>query len=385
VKIVYASETYLPTINGAAVFTSKLAEEMAKRGHGVSVITTSTDIKDHAEKIKGVNVYRVRSLSTILKPDQRFSITGRSGIEKIIKTLNPDIVHIQNHFFIGYYALEASAKLGIPVIGTNHVGPGDISAFLPDFMRKISDKIIWNMFAKVYGKCAYLTAPSRFAFSLFSKHGVNLEGKAISNGVDLDQFNASKSGKEPHLKQKYDLPKKPIVLYAGRLDPGKEMEVWIRSIPYVLQQVEAHFVLVGAGVKKKRCQDLVRSLGIKDHVTFINAVPYTEMPDFYRLADIFAISSTIETQGLVVLEAMATALPVIAAGCGALPELVSDGENGFLFDAGNSRMMAEKTARLINNRELAKEMGRKSLQIAQEHSIQNTFDSFEQLYEEVKC
>ena len=379
-RILYASETYPPTINGAAILTSRLAEDMARRGHEVSVITTSADLGNHAQKINGVTVYRVRSLSTILKPTQRFSVAGKGNIEEIVRSARPEVVHIHNHFFIGSSAMEAGKKAGAAVVGTNHMGPGDISAFLPDFIKGTADKIIWEQFRRVYGQCDHLTAPSRFAFSLFEQHGVKKVGEVVSNGVDLGQFRPERSGEEDRLRKKHLLPEKPIVLYAGRIDPGKEIEVWIRSIPSALSETDAHFVLLGPGVNKKSSQDQARSLGIEKSISFIDPAPYPEMPAFYRLAKLFAISSTIETQGMVVLEAMASGLPVVAACCGALPELVYDGENGFLFETGNSQMMGERVAKLIKDPGLSKSMGGKSRQLAQGHSIQGTFDAFEGIY-----
>lgn len=378
-RILYASETYPPTINGAAIFTARLAEEMARRGHEVSVITTSTDIQNHAQKVSGVTVYRVRSLSTVLKPSQRFSVAGRGSIKEIVRSARPEVVHIHNHFFIGSSALEAGKNAGAKIVGTNHMGPGDISAFLPDFIKSTADRMIWEQFARVYCQCDYLTAPSRFAFSLFEQHGVKKEGEVVSNGVDLGQFRPERSGEEDSLRKEHSLPEKPIVLYAGRLDPGKEIEVWIRSIPRALSEAEAHFALLGPG-NKKSALGLARSLGVEKNLSFIEPAPYLKMPAFYRLAKLFAISSTIETQGMVVLEAMASGLPVVAACCGALPELVNDGENGFLFETGNSQVMGERVAKLIKDPGLSKSMGEKSRQLAQGHSIQGTFDAFERIY-----
>lgn len=385
-KILYASETYLPTINGAAIFTNKLAEEMARRGHEVSIITLSLDFKNYTEKDKSITVYRCRSFPTIFKPSQRMGPFNRAHINKLVKEIRPDIVHIQNHFFIGSAVLEAANRLKIPVVGTNHMGPGDVSGFLPlpNFIKNIVDRFIWNRFASVFKKCIYSTAPSKFAYSLFAKHGVYVKGAIISNGIDLNIFTPSRSGRETILKERYSLPDKPIVLYTGRLEPGKEMGVWIKSIPYVLEKMEAHFVLLGPGIKKKALQKMAKALGIEKNITFIDSVAYAEMPNFYHLANLFAISSIIETQGLVVLEAMASGLPVVATNATALPELVHDGENGFLFEVGNSRMMGEKIVKILGDPILARSMSEKSLKFIKEHAIQKTFDSFEALYKRLK-
>lgn len=381
-KILYASETYLPTINGAAIFIDEMAREMARRGHEVSIIANSPGFRTFTQKENGITIYRLRSFPTVLKPSQRMGMFNRARIYNLIKEIRPDVIHIQNHFFIGSSALDAGRRLNIPVIGTNHVGPNDISSFLPlpRFIINIIDNLMWKNLASVFKKCTYLTAPSRFAFDLFSKYGVDLPGEAISNGIDLNLFTPARSGKESPLKKKYRLPDKPMVIYCGRLDPGKEMDVWIRSIPYVLENTNAHFLLVGPGVNRRKLQGLAASLDVEKAITFIDPVSYSEMPDFYRLADLFAISSIMESQGLVVLEAMASGLPVVATNFAALPELVHDGENGFLFEAGDSRVMAEKTVKILRDNELARRMGEKSMKFARKHDIRKTYDSFEALY-----
>jgi glycosyltransferase involved in cell wall biosynthesis len=381
-KILYASETYLPTVNGAAIFTHKLAKEMARRGHEVSVITISSDFRNHAQKEDGVTTYRLRSFSTILKPSQRMGPFNRANINKLVREIWPDIVHIQNHLFIGAPAVDAANRLKIPVIGTNHMGPGDISCFLPlpGFIKKVVDLIMWKHLGSVFKKCSYLTAPSRFVFDLFAKYGADRPGGVISNGMDLNMFRPKRSGEGTMLRSKYSLPDKPIVLYAGRLDPGKEMEVWIRAIPYVLEKTEAHFVTVGPGTRKKSLKRLAKELGIDKNITFIDSVPYAEMPDYYRLADLFAISSVMESQSLTVLEAMASGLPLVATNFTALPELVHDGENGFLFEAGDSRMMADKIIKILSDPALAKNMGQRSLEFVKDHADQKTFDAFEATY-----
>ncbi len=382
VKILYATETYLPTVNGAAIFTHKLAREMTRRGHEVFVITISPNLRSYTQKEDGVTVCRLRSFSTILKPSQRMGPFNRANINRLIQEIRPDIVHIQNHFFIGVPAVEAANRLKIPVVGTNHMGPGDISCFfpLPGFIKKIVDQVIWKHLGSVFNKCSYLTAPSRFVFELFAKYGADRPGGVISNGMDLNMFSPRRSGKEDILRKKYSLSGKPIVLYAGRLDPGKEMEVWVKAIPYVLEKIQAHFVTVGPGTRKECLQRMAKELRINKNITFVDAVPYSEMPDYYRLADLFAISSVMESQSLTVLEAMASGLPLVATNSTALPELVHDGENGFLFEAGNSRMMAEKIIQILSDTALVRKMGQKNLELVKNHTDQKTFDSFEAIY-----
>jgi len=143
-------------------------------------------------------------------------------------------------------------------------------------------------------------------------------------------------------RNKFNLPDKRTVLYLGRIDKDKSIEVLVRAIPDVLRKIDAHFVITGTGGELDNMKSLVLELEIDSAVTFIGFVEHNS-PDFvglYKNASLFAIPSTIETQSLVTLEAMSAGLPIVAARAGALPELVHNGKNGYLFAPGNSRQCA---------------------------------------------
>jgi glycosyltransferase involved in cell wall biosynthesis len=123
-------------------------------------------------------------------------------------------------------------------------------------------------------------------------------------------------------------------------------------------------------------------MGLSENVTFTGFLEDDVFPDIYALADVFVIPSESELQSIVTLEALASGLPVIAACKDALPELVENPGNGFLFEPGNTRELAEKIIAILSSSDLKTSMGKRSLEIVQDHSVESTAAKFETLYKE---
>jgi len=136
-KILIASDTYYPDVNGASYFTQRLASMMAKRGHQVSVIAPARKFKDSVYTRDGVTVYGVRSIAIFVYPGFRICplFLTQKSIEKHVKDISPDIIHIQNHFMIGKGVMKVAEELNIPVVGTNHFMPENLVHYfhLPKF------------------------------------------------------------------------------------------------------------------------------------------------------------------------------------------------------------------------------------------------------------
>jgi 1,2-diacylglycerol 3-alpha-glucosyltransferase len=153
----------------------------------------------------------------------------------------------------------------------------------------------------------------------------------------------------------------------GRIDGEKRLDVWLQSIPLIRKEVDAHFLLGGKGGQLQRLKRLAASLGVAQHVTFAGLIEDRDLPAFYHLGNVFAISSPAELQSIVTLEAMASGLPVVACDAGALPELCKSGRNGYLFLAGDPVGMAKSLIRILQNPTMAGKMGAESRRIVEEH------------------
>ncbi len=382
-KILIASDTYHPEVNGAAYFSYRLATLLAKRDHQVSVICHSQGVRKWDAMQGGVRILGVPSLRLyLLYPDLRFSppLIAKRSIRKFLRENRPDVIHIQNHFMLTRAVFEVAQELGIPIMGTNHMMPENIAhhLHLPAKAEFQVGRYIWGRFVRIYKHMDFVTAPTATAAKLTMRPGLGKEVIPISCGIDLNRFHPENDGGE--LKKRLKIPDRLILLAVGRLDEEKRIEVIIRAMPEIIKRVNAHLVVAGKGKLLGRLKELARKLGIKDRVTFAGFVADSDLPNLYRVADLFVMPGIAELQSIATMEAMASGLPVVAADAMALPELVHHGENGYLFPSDDSDALATAAIKILSDDGLRSRMAKKSLEIIQVHNINSVVEQFESLY-----
>jgi glycosyltransferase involved in cell wall biosynthesis len=271
--------------------------------------------------------------------------------------------------------------MGIPVVATNHFMTENLTAFIgSDKWKKRISRLLWKKFSKAYNRVALVTTPSEWAAGLI-RPKLKTRVQTVSSGIDIDSFTPAGSG--DWVREKFDIPDKPVLLFVGRLDPEKKIEETIRAVAVALSRIDFCFVIVGKGIKKTFLEKQVKELGIQDHVIFTGFVTDIELPYLYRLSNCFIISSTAELLSLGALQGMAAGLPVIAVNAGALSELIQPGENGFLYSSGDISALAGQICDILGNKLLAKKMSEKSSAAALKHEISSTVLSFEKIYLEL--
>ncbi|MDD4761900.1 MAG: glycosyltransferase, partial [Candidatus Pacebacteria bacterium] len=158
------------------------------------------------------------------------------------------------------------------------------------------------------------------------------------------------------------------------------IDLIIKAVSKIIPNIDLHFVIAGIGAEKENLENLAKKLSIQNRVHFIGFVSDKDLNNVYRIADCFVIASTAELQSIVTLEALASGIPVIAANAVALPELVKNGENGFLFEPNNLDDLIKKIEIIFSDSDSRKKMSEKSLTIAANHSIEKTISQFEEIY-----
>lgn len=382
-KILIASDTYHPDVNGAAYFSYRLATILAARNHEVSVICPSQGLRKQDVMREGVRVLGLQSFPLyFLYPGMRFSppLLAKRSIRKFLRKNRPDVIHVQNHFLVVNAVFEVAEELGIPIMGTNHMMPDNIAHHLrlPPKAEFQVERYIWARYVQIYKHLDFVTAPTATAAKLSMRPGLGKDVIPISCGIDLDRFHPRNNGRE--LEKRFNIPDRLILLAVGRLDEEKRVEVIIRAMPEIAARVDAHLVVVGKGKLLRGTQALVEKLGINDRVTFTGFIADEELPNFYDAADLFVMPGIAELQSIATMEAMASGLPVVAADAMALPELVHHGENGLLFPADDSQALAAAAIQILSDDGLRSRMAKKSLEIIQVHNINNVVETFERLY-----
>ncbi len=409
-KIVIATAVYYPQINGVAVFSHNLALGLLKRGHEVMVICPSQTGKNYAESIDGVKTVYLKSVQAKIYHDQihplpekkkflgvkmprlfykhgfRVSVFPYAEISKVLNEFKPDVVHVQVSDPIGLSVVFYARKHNIPVVTTEHNQPEVLtgSMKLPSAMKKPIDALLSSYFRNRQSKSDFVTMPTKQAIDhLLSGHSINVPVAAVSNGVDLTNFKPGKASKE--IYERYNIPQdKTIMLYVGRIDPEKKVGLVIEAFNKARSKLpKTELIMVGDGVDKARLEQLVRDNNLGDSVKLLGRVISPDLYELYKMADVFVTASEIETQGIVLIEAAATGLPLIAVDKGAVSEVCRDSENGYLCEPGNIDEIGNAMIKIVSDEKMRKEFSKKSLEIAGEHDFEKTLDSFINIYNHV--
>ncbi len=380
-RILFVSDTYYPHINGVYYFVCRIGPLLQEKGHEVAVIAPSGSMFSSQKKIDGLDVYGLPSLPVLKYPTIRlpFLLLLKSRINRIIQSFKPDIIHIQDHFLISKLVVQVNRDLKIPIMGTNHFMPENITVFLPGkYLKRRFEDFLWKGFSRVFNQVNLVTTPTETGARLI-RPKLKVDVIAISSGISLERF--SPSGDTREIKEKYDIPDKPVLLYVGRLDPEKHIEEILQSVALAVKKIDFSFVVVGKGISKTTLKQLTHQLGITDKVIFTGFVPDEELPYFYKLSRCFIIASIAELLSLVTLQAMASGLPIIAVNAGALSELVKDKINGYLYKEGDISAIVQHIEDIFTLDNLYQKMSEKSLEFVQQHDIYKTLESFEKLYQ----
>lgn len=388
-KILVATDTYPPHVNGGAIAAYHMVNELDKRGHTMIVLAPSTSLRNYKEKDGNITIYRLRSL--YVQKEQNFrvspSIIHRGYVDKVVRAVRPDIIHIIDPGFIPVSAMIAGEKLRIPIVGTIHLMPENLITHyfhLPKTTVSLLSSILWMQYARIYSKLDTIISPTQAAADLLIKVKKSAKNKItyISNGIDLEKFKKSNDGS--YLKKRFHLPDVPAILFVGRLDKEKKIDTLLQAIVHLKdKKIGFHVVITGEGKDGSRLHQLIETLDITSYVTFTGVLSAEDLPNIYKTADIFVMPGIAELQSLVTMEAMASGLPVVGANAIALPHLIKNGENGYLFKPGDSHNLADKLLTLLNDGKLREKMGARSLEMIKVHDIRNVTPKIEDVYREV--
>ncbi len=411
-RVLIATAVYYPMVNGVAVFSHNLATGLAQRGNEVAVICPSQTGKNHSKTEDGVKVHYLKSTQARVYPDQihdvpakkkllgkemphlfykhslRVSVFPARQIKKIMKAFKPDVVHVQVSDPIGLSVVSYARKMNVPVVTTEHNQPEVFTEplHMPKLIKKPVDAMLSSYFYSRQKKSDFVTMPTKQAIDnliLSRKKEFKVPVAAVSNGVDLSNFKPCKASDE--IYEKYKIRKNvPTVVYVGRVDPEKKVGLVVDAFSKVLEKLpEAQLVVVGDGVDRLRIEQNVKKLGDEKSIRILGRVLQPDLYELYRVGDVFATASEIETQGIVLIEAAASGLPLIAVNAGAVSEVCITGKNGFLCEPKNVEQISDSIYNILSDKELQKKYSKASLEIAAEHDLEKTIDKFLNIYSKV--
>src|SRR5690625_3761877 len=381
-KICMMTNTYLPHVGGVARSVHTFAEDYRRFGHPTTVVAPTFPGVEELNPAIEKDVVRVPAV-------QRFNGSDFSVRLPIIGLLNPkllqletDIVHSHHPFLLGDSALRFAADRQVPVVFTHHTLYEEYLHYVP-FKGSQMRQFVIELSTHYANLCDGVIAPSRSIADLIRKRGVERPVRVIPTGIDLDSF---RSGKGERFRKTESIGSDQFVIGTlGRLAEEKNLRFLCRAVAKVLEkESNALFLAVGAGPLEGEMKRIFANLGLKERVRFSGKKSGQDLWDAYAAMDLFAFSSFSETQGLVLAEAMAVGLPVVALDASGVREVVVDGRNGFMLPAeADEEVFAEKLLILLSDESLCGEFRKAAFATAEDFSREASAEDAIGFYEEL--
>jgi 1,2-diacylglycerol 3-alpha-glucosyltransferase len=372
-KIGIFTDAYFPQVNGVVTSVDETVRELRKRRHEVFIVTASyPNYKDKEENV-------IRLSSVMLNKKLNIRVATHLPEKALINLykIDFDLIHGHGGGTVSLLGVEIAKIRKIPFVFTYHTLFSKYAHYiLKGFV--VRPKIIEALSRIFCNRCDVVIAPTPKIKDILLSYGVKKSIEVIPTGLDTKKFSKAQKG---YLRKKFKMKNTDkILLSVGRLGKEKSIDFLINSFKTISEEnKDTVFVIVGEGGERQNLQDLVRQLDLENKVYFLGNIDIKYMPQVYKDADIFLFSSTTETQGLVILEAMLAGLPIVAVNDAVISSIVKNNESGIL-SKNSSEDFSKKIIKLLNDGSLRKRISRNAHTDAQKLSITKTTDLLEKLY-----
>lgn len=324
-RIAMFTNTYTPHIGGVAGSVQQFTLGCRAHGHRVLVVAPAFEGMPEDE----VDVVRMPAIQKFNGSDFSVTLPAPRTVLEALNSFKPEVLHSHHPFLLGDTALRMGSTLDLPLVFTHHTMyehythyvPGELPAFA-QFIKTLS--------VGYANLCDHVIAPSKSVRDILRKRKVETPVTVIPTGVELDKFRRV-TGRRFRVRQ--GIPERAFVVgHLGRLAPEKNLDFLTRAVcRFLRQHPDAHFLVVGNGPSVEPMKALCVLARVLDRVHFTGNLVIPELAESYAAMDVFAFASKSETQGMVLTEAMATGVPVVALDAPGARDVVRDGANGRLL------------------------------------------------------
>ena len=354
------TDTYPPFINGVSTSIKMLENALRKQGHKVYIVTVNPKDMKYVYEDNG-RIIRIPGIPIGIY-DYRLTTAYPIRAVNKIKKWKLDVIHTHTEFGIGTFARVIGKQFNIPVVHTYHTMYEDYVHYITKGFFDGPSKKIVEYLTKFYcdKTTKELIVPTKKTYDLFKeKYKYDRNVHIIPTGIEIERFYKENLNQEQKNKIKQDLGLKIdniVILFLGRIGSEKNVEFLINNHKELLKEnKKVKLLIIGDGPDLETYKELCNELKIQDSVIFTGKVPWDRVPLYYGIADIFATASHTETQGLTVIEAMASSLPVVSLDDDAFRTVVIEDLNGYLFKDKDEYI--SKISKLINDKNLRVKLG----------------------------
>ncbi len=427
-RVAVFTDTYLPEVNGVVTSIDSHSRLLGARGHQLLIICPKYR-KPILHVVPHVQIKRYRSFSVSSNKATRLALPSMASVAATLRRFGPDVVHIHTPLSVGVAGLATARMMRLPVVETYHT-------YIPDFMQylephrllrldslqdrvidsmvyermfssgmfhrlaalirngrdaidevaalaegvkddltsaermELSTRFAWQFTRTVYNRADLVITPSVTLQDELRSHGVTVPVEYLSNGID-----ASIVARKPSYARTGRL------LHAGRLGHEKNVDQVLQAFALLLErEPDCTLDIVGDGPAREHLERVAERLGIGAKVRMRGFMDRAALGRLYRTYDAFVTASTIETQGIVLLEAMSAGLPIVGVRALAVPEIVGEGRGGLLVEPGDVAGLADALARVLGDQGLRESMGAAGREDVREHALESVVTRLEELY-----
>lgn len=367
-NIAMFTNNYLPFIGGVPISITRLTKGLRGLGHNVVIFAPRYPNKSPQD----ANVIRCNLLIYFRSKPFDFAIANifSSQIKKKFLLENFDVIHVHHPFWMGTKGLELGKKYGLPVILTYHTRLEKYAHNLP-FLKLTFENIASHKLIKIFSqKCDAIVAPTNSASEYLANIGVSRDKIVLPTGVDFDFYDDVDLNKVKLINKKYNVQNDVILCSVSRLTEEKNIYFLLDGIKRIKDNSKVPFkcIIIGDGPEKEKILKTIERLGLKDTVFLVGLVSPKEVCEYYMASDIFVFSSQSETQGMVILEAMAGKCAVVAIRSSGIDDIIHNDYNGFKTKA-DLDLWSEKVIYLMENPKILKEMSQNAYDFSKKFSL----------------
>ncbi|MGE5598490.1 MAG: glycosyltransferase [Bacteroidota bacterium] len=325
-RIAVYTNAYKPVISGVVNTISLLRQGLMARGH--EVIVFAPDFYGHRDQEPGI--YRYPSVDLTRQVRFPVAVPWSPRLMRVVRSFHPDVIHTHHPFVLGPLALRTARALDVPVVYTFHTQYEQYAHYVPLPPNLVKRLTRWRI-RRFAAAADVVTTPAESIRELLRSYGVDKTIFILPNPIDLSGFTLQEGRT---IRRQLGLAPQDLVLISvGRLGVEKNLSFMVEAFALMVQiapDLPLRLVLVGAGPEEPRLREAATALGLEGRLILAGSVPYPTVPSYLAAADLFVMTSITEVKPLVLLEAMAAGLPIVAVRASGTVDTVTDGREGVL-------------------------------------------------------
>jgi len=373
-RIVFFTNAYKPTISGVVTSISLFRQGLVEAGHEVHIVAPEQGQYEDQEPY----VFRLPAIDLPGEIDLSLAMPLKALIDTALRGIKPSLVHSQHPILMGDLAAAFARELQVPLVFTFHTRYHKYAQQYTPIAPEVAGTVMEQIVARYLERCTHIVAPTASIRDfILREYDPSAPVTIVPTPVKLSAYDALDPGR---ILAELSLRDVEVLLYVGRIAGEKGLDFLLHVFARIVaERPHARLLLVGDGPGEGELQKLARELSIGDQVVFCGAVPHSEVPHYAAAADLFVFSSVTETQGLVLIEAMAAGTPIVAVEAPGSKDVLDEG-GGLLVPLGEEAF-ADAVIDLLRDRGRLKALGGQAARIARRYTIPAATDRLSAAYE----